>query len=144
LLLEILRYADELRAPEPYFEKLSAEPAADAVQMAAELIKRHVGRFEPAKMPNEYARAVQKLVRPKVEQRAPSVELAEAQPTAKVINIMAALKESIEARQDEGARRGAPAHGEGDAQASGRALQAAGQGPAGMGRSLISAPRPSR
>jgi DNA end-binding protein Ku len=98
LMLEILRYADELRAPEPYFEKLSAEPSPDAVQMATQLIESHAGRFEPETMPNEYARAVHELVRAKVEHRAPEVVLAEEKPTAQVIDIMAALKDSIQAK----------------------------------------------
>jgi DNA end-binding protein Ku len=96
LMLEILRYADELRAPEPYFEKLSTEAKADAVEMAAQLIESHSGKFQPEKMPNEYARAVHELVRAKVEHRAPEVVFTEEKPTAKVINIMAALKESMQ------------------------------------------------
>lgn len=65
LLLEILRYAQELRDPEPYFEKITAEPAEDATAMAAQLIERQSGKFEPKKMPNEYAKAVKELVRPR-------------------------------------------------------------------------------
>jgi DNA end-binding protein Ku len=73
LMLEILRYAHEVRSAEPYFEKLAAEPKADAVQLAAKLIERQAGAFEPKKMPDEYASAVRELVRAKVEQRAPEV-----------------------------------------------------------------------
>jgi DNA end-binding protein Ku len=99
LTLEILRYAYELRNPEPYFEKVTAELKPDAVAMAAELIKRQAGKFEPKKMPNEYAKAVKELVRAKVEHRAPEIEIAdESGRPPKVINIMAALKESMQAK----------------------------------------------
>jgi hypothetical protein len=88
-----------LRAPEPYFEKLSTEAKADAVEMAAQLIESHSGKFQHEKMPNEYARAVHELVRAKVEHRAQSVELVDDErPAAPVINIMAALKESMQSR----------------------------------------------
>ena len=57
LVLVILRYADELREPESFFDKLDAEPKADAVKLAVNLIEEHSGKFEPQKMPNEYALA---------------------------------------------------------------------------------------
>jgi DNA end-binding protein Ku len=98
LMLGILRYANELRPAEPYFEKIKAKPDADAVTLAAGLIERGLGPFEPKKMPNEYARAVHELVRAKVEQRAPEVVIAEERPSAPVINIMDALKKSIQAK----------------------------------------------
>jgi DNA end-binding protein Ku len=99
LVLVILRYADELRRPESYFDKLDAEPNADAVKLAVNLIEEHSGKFEPQKMPNEYARAIHELVQAKIEQRAPEVEIeAETRETPKVVNIMDALKKSMQAR----------------------------------------------
>ena len=50
-------------------------------------------------MPNEYARAVHELVQAKIEQRAPEVEIETAKgETPKVINIMDALKKSMQAK----------------------------------------------
>jgi non-homologous end joining protein Ku len=55
------------------------------------------GRFEPEKMPDEYARAVQELVRAKVENRAPEVSIKpNGKPRAPIINIMEALKQSMQ------------------------------------------------
>jgi DNA end-binding protein Ku len=97
LMLSILRYGNEVRAAEPYFDKVETKPSAEAVALATELIKRQSGRFEPEKMPDEYARAIHELVRAKVEHRAPEVEIApEGKPMAPVINIMDALKESMQ------------------------------------------------
>ena len=47
LALYILRYANELRDPKGYFEGITAEPNPQAVKLAAELIERESGRFEP-------------------------------------------------------------------------------------------------
>jgi DNA end-binding protein Ku len=99
LMLEILRYAHELREPKPYFDKIDGEPKDEAVGLAVDLIERQSGRFEPKKLPNEYARAVKELVRAKVEHRAPEVTIEPSTAeTPKVINIMAALKESMQAK----------------------------------------------
>jgi DNA end-binding protein Ku len=99
VMLVILRYADELRKPEPYFEKIETKPDADAVKLAVDLIEQQSGRFEPQKMPNEYAAAVHELVQAKVEQRAPEVEIDSARgEMPKVVNIMDALKMSMQAR----------------------------------------------
>src|SRR5678816_2876193 len=99
LVLVILRYADELRKPETYFDKIEAKPKPDAVQLAVELIEEHSGKFEPEKMPNEYAEAIHELVQAKIEQRAPEVEIeTEKRETPKVVNIMDALKRSMQAR----------------------------------------------
>jgi non-homologous end joining protein Ku len=72
------------------------------------------GKFEPEKMPNEYARAVHELVQAKIKQRAPEVEIeTEKREMPKVVNIMDALKKSMQAKEaNEGQRRGSQAHGQ--------------------------------
>jgi DNA end-binding protein Ku len=97
LMLSVLRYGNEVREAEPYFERLTTKkPDTESVALATELIERMSGRFEPEKMPDEYARAVQELVRAKVEHRAPEVQIAPAGTKAPVINIMEALKQSMQ------------------------------------------------
>src|SRR5262245_48736949 len=99
LVLVILRYANELRKPESYFDNLKADAKSDAVSLAVNLIEDQSGKFEPQKMPNEYADAVHELVQAKIEQRAPEVEIGTEKPEApKVVNIMDALKKSMQAR----------------------------------------------
>ena len=99
LMLLILRYADELRQAEPYFDKIEAVADADAVKLAANLIEQESGKFKPETMPNEYARAVRELVNAKIEQRAPEVQIETAKgEQPKVINIMDALKKSMHAK----------------------------------------------
>jgi DNA end-binding protein Ku len=99
LLLVILRYQDELRKPEPYFDKIETSADAAAVKLAVNLIEQEAGKFEPQKMPNEYAQAIHELVQAKVEQRAPEVEIeTEKREAPKVVNIMDALKKSMQAK----------------------------------------------
>jgi len=100
LVLVILRYENELRKSDSYFDQLPpAKASADAVKLAVNLIEEHSGRFEPEKMPNEYAQAVHELVQAKIEQRAPEVEIETGKREApKVVNIMDALKKSMQAR----------------------------------------------
>jgi DNA end-binding protein Ku len=97
LMLSVLRYGNEIREAEPYFERVSAQPKSDALALAVELVKRMSGRFEPEKMPDEYARAVQELVKAKIEHRAPEIAIeADGKPKTAVINIMDALKKSMQ------------------------------------------------
>jgi DNA end-binding protein Ku len=99
LALYILRYADELREPKSYFEGITAEPDPQAVKLAAELIERQSGRFEPEKMPDDFAAAMREMIQAKIEQRTPAITVAElGKPAPQVINIMAALKKSVEAK----------------------------------------------
>ena len=49
LMLSILRDADGLRDPKPYFENINAELNTEAVGLAKELIEAESGPFEPDK-----------------------------------------------------------------------------------------------
>ena len=40
------------------------------------MIESETGRFEPEKMPDKYAETLHELLRAKVEQRAPQIEVA--------------------------------------------------------------------
>jgi DNA end-binding protein Ku len=99
LMLSILRYADELRDFTPYFEGINFEAKSEAVGLAKELIEAESGRFEPEKIPDKYAETLRELLQAKIEQRAPQIEVAiEGKAPKEVINIMAALKQSMESK----------------------------------------------
>ena len=98
LVLSILRYADELRDPKAYFECINTKPESEAVGLAKELIEAESGKFEPQKIPDRYAEALRELLQAKVEQRAPQIEVATEGRAPEVINIMDALKKSMQAR----------------------------------------------
>jgi DNA end-binding protein Ku len=99
LMLSILRYPYELREPKSYFEDIRVESKSEAVELATELIEAESGRFEPEKIPDKYAETLRELLQAKVEQRAPHIEVStEVKTKPEVINIMAALKESMQAK----------------------------------------------
>ena len=99
LMLLILRYQDELRKPDSYFDTIDTKVDDSALKLAVNLIEQESGKFEPDKMPNEYARAIHELVQAKIEQRAPEVEIeTEKRESPKVVNIMDALKKSMKAK----------------------------------------------
>ena len=82
-----------------YFDSIDTKVDDSAVKLAVDLFEQELGKFEPEKMPNEYARAVHELIHAKIEQRAPEVEIeAEKREAPKVVNIMDALKKSMQAK----------------------------------------------
>jgi DNA end-binding protein Ku len=113
LILEVLRHANEIRAAEPLFKEI-AEVKVDkeALDLAKELIKRKAGKFEPEQFKDQYSEAVWELINAKLEDRAPEI-VTEMPGSAKVINIMDALKKSVQqgkgAAGKTAAKRGASA-----------------------------------
>jgi len=95
LLLEVLRHANEIRAAEPIFKEITeVKVDKEALDLAKELIKRKSGKFDPEQFKDEYSEAVWELINAKLEHRKP--EIVTEVPTAKVINIMDALKKSVQ------------------------------------------------
>jgi DNA end-binding protein Ku len=63
------------------------------------LIESESGSFEPERLPDKYAETLRELLQAKVEQRAPQIEIAtEGKAKPEVVNIMAALKQSMESK----------------------------------------------
>ena len=108
LLLEILRHADEVKSADTFFEEVpDVKVDKEALELAVELIERKSGAFEPEKFEDEYTEAVWELINAKLEHRAPSI-VTEEPGTAKVINIMDALKKSVKAQ----GKQAAPSKGQ--------------------------------
>src|SRR5271168_3442186 len=100
MMAYVMRYAEELRSPASYFAEI--KPAAveeDQLALAEELIKRKSGKFDPEKFKDEYEVALRELVEAKVK-HAPIPQDEPAPQSAKVINLMDALRKSVE--RDEG------------------------------------------
>jgi len=116
LMMETLRYADEVKKPETAFDDIPSKKVdADLVELAEELIGKRSGEFEPEKFKDTYTVALRELIDAKLEKRAPK-EIEEAPPASNVINLMDALRRSVgreggktETRASGGARRKTPA-----------------------------------
>jgi DNA end-binding protein Ku len=97
LILETLRYNYEVRKAEEYFEEITPneEPNDDQLDLALELIKRKAGKFDPSKFKDLYQEGLKEIINAKVEKRPSRVKGGTA-PSGKVINIMDALRKSVE------------------------------------------------
>jgi DNA end-binding protein Ku len=121
MLLETLRYADEVNKAQSYFREIGdTEPDADLLDMASMLIERKAGKFDPSEFHNRYVDALRDLIKEK--QRAKGEKViqdpdADAPPPkgSNVVDLMAALKRSLgddkggKAANDRGAAKKAPA-----------------------------------
>jgi DNA end-binding protein Ku len=102
LLLETLRYADELKKSDKVFSHVpNKRPAKDMIELATELIERKSGPFKPTAFKDHYGDALKALVAEKRKRgKVTDVEEEEA-PRPKgdnVIDLMDALKKSIGGR----------------------------------------------
>jgi DNA end-binding protein Ku len=97
LVMEMLRYAEELRDPADFFDEVpSTKPDKEMVDLAVELIERKAGSFNAEKFKDHYATALRELVQQKMRGR--KIIAPHEEPTrggAKVVDLMAALKKSI-------------------------------------------------
>jgi DNA end-binding protein Ku len=98
LVLDTLRYESELKDAADIFSSLGRDrPREDMVQMAEDLIERRSGVFDPAQFRNHYAEALRDLVKAKLG-RGETVPVEEqAEPGARVLDFMEALKRSVAA-----------------------------------------------
>jgi len=95
ILLETLRYEDEIRKADPYFEDIkNVKVDKEQLSLAKELIKRKTTSFKPEKFHDHYREALKELIDSKLEHRAPK-EVVEEKPAGKVINLMDALRKSL-------------------------------------------------
>ena len=93
-MLETLFYPDELRMPA--LEPVEPVDVSDAeMQMAFTLIEMLEQPFEPANYRDEYRDALMEIINAKLEGQ--EVVEAEEPATAKVIDLMSALKASVAA-----------------------------------------------
>src|SRR5262249_18776482 len=96
LALEVLRYADEIRPAEKFFEDVpKMKVDEEALELAKELIARKAGGFDPMQFKDEYNEAMWELIHAKLEHREPEI-VVEEKPATKVVNIMDALKKSVQ------------------------------------------------
>jgi len=90
-----MRYAEELRDPAEYFGEIKKVAVdEDQLSLAKELIKRKAGNFAPEKFKDEYEAALREMVEAKIK-HAPIPREEPAPKSAKVINLMDALRKSV-------------------------------------------------
>lgn len=106
IVLETLRYADEVNKAQNYFRDISdAKPDEELLELAEALIERKTAAFDPSRFHDRYIEALEELIEKK---RKGKTIQAEEEPApargANVIDLMAALKRSIERPEGGGAK----------------------------------------
>ncbi|WP_421723378.1 Ku protein [Bauldia sp.] len=95
LMIETLRYADEVHKPDGYYADVpDEEPSPELLSLAEELIDRKSKPWDPKAFSDPYEAALRGLIDAKIENRPPD-EIEEPQISAKVIDLMEALKKSV-------------------------------------------------
>lgn len=96
LIMQTLRYGSEVRSEEPYFEEVgTGKVDAQMLKLAEQLINQRLGEFDPSEFSDRYGEAVLALVKSKIAGQ-PIEVLEEEEPSAKVVSLMDALRQSVE------------------------------------------------
>jgi len=100
MLLETLRYAEEVNKAASYFREIGdAKPDPDLLDLAATLIEKKSGKFDPGEFHNRYVDALRGLIEEKRKKKGKLViqDPDDGAPTkgSNVIDLMAALKKSL-------------------------------------------------
>lgn len=105
LILETLRYADEVNKAANYFRDIEdTKPDADLLDLATTLIEKKSGKFDASEYHNRYIDALHRLIEKKAKAKGKRVledveEPGPATGKSNVIDLMAALKASVEGRK---------------------------------------------
>jgi len=103
LLGMTLRYPYEVRKENEYFEDIADEKIPkDMLELASHIVETKAGHFEPEKFEDQYEDALKELIRKK--QSGQPIERPERREPAKVINLMDALRRSVEASRESAKR----------------------------------------
>jgi DNA end-binding protein Ku len=90
-----LRYPYEVRNEVDYFDDIPDEKIPkDMLDLAAHIVKTKEGNFDPSKFDDRYEDALKDLIRTKQEGK--PIERPERREPAKVVNLMEALRRSVE------------------------------------------------
>ena len=102
LVMEVLRYKDELRPAKPYFSDLPAMKLdEEMVGLARELISRKAAPFAPERFHDSYAEAMKHLVEEKAKGKRIVARPSAEAPEGKVVDLLEALRKSLKSG-DEG------------------------------------------
>ena len=100
ILLETMRYADEVNKAQSYFRDIDdIKPDAELLELAEALIDRKSGHFDPTRFKDHYVDALHELIERKRKLKSGKIKAEEEEAPRRgsnVIDLMAALKKSIE------------------------------------------------
>ena len=100
IVLETLRYEDEVRKAQSYFKAIpDTKPAPELLELATALIDKRTAPFDPSAFHDRYVDALMKLIEKKQKAKGKKiledVQEPEVARGSNVIDLMAALKKSV-------------------------------------------------
>jgi len=109
MVIETLRFSDELHRASPYFSDLSDEKSdEELVSIAEQLIERKAAPFKASAFKDRYNDALRELIERKAKGRKTEVAVDEdTADSGKVVDLMAALKKSLGEKPDAKSRSSA-------------------------------------
>ncbi|MHA6318280.1 non-homologous end joining protein Ku [Altererythrobacter sp. CAU 1778] len=105
LLLETLRYADEVRAGQSFFDDIDeAKPKKELLDLATTLIDQRSAPFDAGEFEDRYIDALRKLIDKKAKSKGNKAIIEDADgdngaSVDNVIDLMAALKQSVDGKK---------------------------------------------
>lgn len=113
LVLQTLRYAEDLRAADQYFGTLdTAPPDPRMVELTKALIEQKSAPFEPGRFKDDYEAALRALVQSKLAGRKPRRKVP-PRPPAEIIDLVQALRRSLDDLQKSADEAPSPRPGRG-------------------------------
>ena len=103
----LLRFPYEVRDAGEYFDDIpNVKLPKDMLDLARHIVETKSGHFKPQEFEDHYEHALKDLIEKKA--KGEKIEAPKEQPTGKVINLMDALKRSVQAEGGKPARAPAP------------------------------------
>ena len=105
-----LRYPYEVRNEKDYFDDIEDEKVPkDMLELASHIVDTKRGEFDPKKFEDRYEDALKELLRRK--QKGETVERPKETKPSNVVDLMQALRQSVNAEKGSGERRKSTSHG---------------------------------
>jgi DNA end-binding protein Ku len=96
LVMEMLRYSEELREPADFFDEVpNIRPDKEMVDLAMQLIEKKSSAFKPEKFEDHYQTALKALVQDKLKGRKIVAHDQERPKGGNIVDLMEALKKSV-------------------------------------------------
>jgi DNA end-binding protein Ku len=101
LMGTLLRYPYEVRDEKEFFDDIpNVKLTKDMMDLARHIVETKTGHFKPAEFEDHYEHALKELIAKK--SKGEKIEIPKEQPTGKVINLMDALRRSVQAEAQSG------------------------------------------
>lgn len=101
LVMEMLRYSEELRKAEDFFDEVpGTKPDKEMVDLAVQLIGKKSAAFKPEKFEDHYQTALKALVQDKLKGRKIVAHEQDRPKGGNIVDLMEALKKSVGASSE--------------------------------------------